>query len=313
VTKPRPRFGGSADNPTRQLTPTGQTTRPIKPIHAHDTFEVDIDLDTGTIESVDLFDDGEDATQEISAVQLKQVQKSTEDFDLSLPDSSDEEGLPFYFPGGKRTPSPTPGPAIPSEKPRPHHQPKATPEPDFSALFDDPLDDESVSRESPPIHDLSLPPHTDTDPATPDGLPLFAPEPSRTTTPKSDSSPSQPQFTKGFTSGMAPLDISEFEPTGGKKKKKKDKRVSGRSGPAPMAGSKKVVRRRFIFTLTTRDIILLLLVLVLAAAVYVGWMVYQDIKSERDLAKLNDGQALIEKSKTEAIKEKEPKKEKDIP
>ena len=59
--------------------------------------------------------------------------------------------------------------------------------------------------------------------------------------------------------------------------------------------------------------ILLLLVLVLAAAVYVGWMVYQDIKRERDMAKLNDGQALIEKSKSDAIREKEPKKEKDIP
>jgi predicted negative regulator of RcsB-dependent stress response len=80
-----------------------------------------------------------------------------------------------------------------------------------------------------------------------------------------------------------------------------------------MAGSKKVVRRRFVFTVTVRDVILLLLVVVLAAGVYIGWRVFDEYRKDKEIQKLDLKQQLIEKSKNEAIKKKEPKKELDIP
>ena len=293
--------------------------RPAKPVHKHDTFEVDIDVDMGKLKPIDLFtDDEEEATREVSTFDpQKPGRDAEEDEDLSLPGSSREPALPFYQPSSKPKARP-----LPARKPAPSHQKPASgqqkdPErgPEIGSLFDDGLGDDDVSMEVPPVHDLSEIESPSPSPSGAGGLPLFAPEAKspRASTPKSDSGP-KPRFAEGYTAGRQPLDIKEFEasPDGKRKRKKKQVAVK-RSGPAPMAGSRKMVRRRFIFQLTLRDLILLLLVLVLAAAVYVGWTIYQDYKKDKELEKLGHHQDIIERSKTEAIKKKEPKKEDDIP
>jgi hypothetical protein len=297
VTAPQP-ASVTKPQPTKEIK--------MKP-HAHDSFEVDIDIDDLDIKSdiSDLFDDDEPATQELSAFTPPPDEPTTQEIvDLSLPATSNEEALPFYVPVSKATPSP-----LPKKKKTPLAKPRAQPSgPDFSELFDDHVQEGSISKESPAVHDLSD--LQDSDSASGEGLPIFAPS-IKSTPSKSDSDTSAPRFAKGFTAGMAPLDITEFAEEAPKKKKKKV-RTRG-SQPAPMAGSQKMVRRRFIFTITVRDIILFLLVLVLAAALWVGWTIYQEYKTEKALASVKSGQELIDATKAEAIKKQEDKLEKDIP
>ncbi len=290
--------------------PQSSMPQPTKEIkmkpHAHDSFEVDIDIDDLDIKSdiSDLFGDDEPATKELSAFTPPPEEPTTQEIvDLSLPATSNEQALPFYVPVSKATPSP-----LPRKKMTPLTTPRPQPSgPDFSELFDDHVQEGSISKESPPVHDLSDLQDSESSPG--EGLPMFAPS-IKSTPSKSDSEPSGPRFGKGFTAGMAPLDITEFADEAPRKKKKL---LSGGGRPAPMAGSKKVVRRRFIFTITVRDIILFLLVLVLAAALWVGWTIYQEYRTDKALASVKSGQELIDATKDEAIKKQENKLEKDIP
>ncbi|MBW1810940.1 MAG: hypothetical protein JRJ87_22315 [Deltaproteobacteria bacterium] len=290
---------------TRSVTAPQPTKKIRKDVHAHDSFEVDIDIDDLEIKSdiADLFADDEPATKELSAFTPPDEPTLQEIVDLSLPATSNEQALPFYVPAGKQTPSPVPRTNTPQATP-----PPAPSQPDFNDLFDDHVQEGSISKERPPVHDLSE--LQDSEPSPVDGLPIFAPA-LRKTPPTSDSNPSKPRFAKGYTAGMQPLDITEFVPEAPKDKKKKVRSRGGR--PAPMAGSKKMVRRRFIFTVTVRDIILLLLVLVLAAALWVGWTIYQEFRADKDLARVKSGQEIIDATKAETIKKVEDKKEKDIP
>jgi len=303
--QPKPRFGDSEENPTRRLSITSTHTKPLGPVRAHDAFEVDIDVDEREFRVADLFDDTDaEDTREVPPLEISP--SPIEDvIDLSLPESSDLEALPFYVPGGRRTPSPLP----PARDKSPSPAAKAPLGPNFDALFDAPLGDEEPA-EAPAVH---LAPERERSPAPAAGLPLFVPGAPRATTPGSDSKP-KPRFKKGLTAGMTPLDMTDFA-AGGPRRKKKSRQAHSllRSAPAPMAGAKKVVRRRFVFTVTVRDVILLLLVLVLAAGVYIGWKIFDEYRHDKELQQLDLKQQLIEKSKNDAIKKKEPEKERDIP
>ncbi|HUU02871.1 MAG TPA: hypothetical protein VM425_15665 [Myxococcota bacterium] len=299
----KPRFGDSKENPTRRRSVTSTQTKPLGPVRAHDAFEVDIDVDEREFRVSDLFNDTD--TEDTCEVPPLEINPSPiEDvIDLSLPESSDQEALPFYVPVGRRTPSPLP----PARNKSPSPASRAPLGPDFEALFDAPMgDDEPV--EPAAVH---LAPERERSPAG--GLPLFMPGAPRATTPGSDSKP-KPRFKKGLTAGMTPLDMTDFAADGPRRRKKSSQsRFLPRSAPAPMAGSKKVVRRRFVFTVTVRDVILLLLVLVLAAGVYIGWKVFDEYRHDKEIQQLGLKQQLIEKSKNDAIKKKEPVKERDIP
>lgn len=305
--QPMPPFGDSGGNPTRKLSisSTQTKTKPMGPARAHDKFEVDIDVDDEEFKITDLFDDADaEKTRELPELELNAANIGSV-IDLSLPETSDQEALPFYVPGGRTTPSPIP--RAREKKPTPAPKPKHGP--DFEALFDMPIGEEE-SAEQPALH---LPPEREPSADLSLGLPVFVPGTPRSTTPGSDSKP-KPRFAKGFTAGMTPLDVSEFAAGKPRKKKKGDNaKLPPRTSPAPMAGSKKVVRRRFVFTMTVRDVILLLLVLVLAAGFYMGWKIYDDYRHAKEIEKLGQKQRLIEKSKSEAIKSKEPRRETEIP
>jgi hypothetical protein len=298
--------------------------KPLPSVHAHDEFELDIDVDSDLTAvasarpaTAGLFDeDEEEPTMEISAAVLQEATAAASELGLDLPARSDEEVLPLFMPAQPTTPNPVPRP--PRTRPAPPRQaPKPGP-PDLSLPFDvaplvtdldvgpketdDLFADVSDVSGDPPIHDLSLPPARRSD----HGLDLLPP-------PKSESGDgSQPRFARGLTGGMRPLDDAQFalpEPTTPKKKARTDAPLRGLR--APMAGSKRIVRRAFQFGL--RDLLLLVLIVMIGVGLWVGWTIYQDYRKNADWQRFDQSRAQLERSKTEAIDRIKPKKPKDVP
>lgn len=325
-----PRNGQPPDPPGGPDAGGKAPRRPPNPVHAHDEFEIDIDVesDLTAVASVrpgmsSLFDDeeGEEPTQEISAAVLQEATAAAANLGLELPVRSDDAVLPLYMPAqGTRprtqvppAPPPAPPPARVAQAPRPGP-------PDLSLLDDlsdsdtagldsgppDPVDlfgDVSEISGDPPIHDLSLPPSKRSD----HGLDILSPP-----SPQSSPGDSKPRFSRGLTGGMRPLDIAQFEtPDPGGSRKKTTNASLVRSGPVPMAGSKRMVRRAYQFGL--RELLLLVLIVLLGVGLWVAWTIYQDYRKQADWQRFDQSRSQLEQTRAEAIERTKPKKPKDVP
>lgn len=285
-----PRFSGGADEATK---PDLRRKKLHKRTHAHDDFEIDIDVDfdpESTAVDEPLYTGQSVATEELTAPQeedIQTMQTDVSDLDLGLPRSSGDEVLPVYV-ASKRHLKPTPKqempPLTPPEKaPFPQTPLSTSEKQDILDLFDDPRK-ASLSTELEPVRDTSSPPLPQ-----PDEFAIVRP---------------------GEKTGMRPLDGDLFDSRPPPRKKRNAKWL-GPTAPPPMAYSEQIVARRFRFHL--RDLVLLILVLVVAAGLVLAWILYQDHRERESLKELDRGRELIEKSKAEAIQGKTQKKAQDIP
>ena len=319
--------------------------KPGQARHAHDEFEVDIDVDTDMTRIASeapipsLFDDDEDeATQEISVAQLEEQLRPKSDAEVAVPISVESEALPIFMPAQARPRAPLPPPPLTpplagsereADLTQPDQAQPAPPDlssmPDLSDMLDeapelpaiqnrmspsadDLFNDVSDINDIPPIHDLNLPSKA-SEPLV-DLPPVPAPPPTTT-----GESKKKARFGTGFTSGMQPLNVAQFEPPDpadqGQAPAKKRRGRKVRNGPAPMAGSKRVKRRWFQFGL--RDVLLVLLIVLIAVGIFVGWSIYQDLKKQRDWKAFDQGRQQMEQVRTEAIERTAPNKEQDDP
>ncbi len=285
--------------------------RPIVSRHAHDEFEIDIDVDTDFTElasrpTQDLVFEEDEATSEISQEDLARVIAENSEVDTMIPMASDEKILPIFLPPGLNT---SPEVQIPPEaselappdlsEEKSRRLPHSGSSGDSNSGPEELFGDVSGIHDEVPIHDLSNP-----DPE-PDPL-------SNLSLPPADT-PSRNRFSKGFTAGMAPLDVSEFSSADSQtgSKRQDGLPVFIRTGPAPMAHSNRVVRRWFQPSI--RDIILLVLTVILSIGIWLGWNIYQDYKKTLGWERFNQTRASIEQARVDAIESKQPKVQRDIP
>jgi hypothetical protein len=269
--------------------------RPGKGTHAHDEFEIDIDVDDFDPEATavdeplytgeSVVTDKLHAPQDEDEIQTRQTDVS--DMDLELPSSSDDEVLPVYR-SSKESHKPVPKQEIPPAKPAfPRTPLPSSDKQDILELFDDP-ENASLSVELTPPKDFPSP-----KPATPvkepDEFEIVGP---------------------GGITGVRPLDGDQFD-SRPVPRKKKDQRLLGPVAPLPMAYSEQVVSRRFKISL--RDVVLVVLILILAAALVLGWFIYRDYRERQNLKALTQESSLIEKEKDEAIQGKTRKLDGEIP
>jgi hypothetical protein len=272
--------------------------RPGKPTHAHDEFEIDIDVDEfdpeATAVDEPLYTGEGVATDELTGPQeeddIQTRQTDVSDMDLELPSPSDEV-LPVYR-SSRDSHKPTPKQEIPPTRPPSKPAFPKTPLPssdkqDILELFDDP-ENASLSVELPPVRDFPSP-----RPATP----VREPDEFEIVRP-------------GTITGVKPLDGDQFD-SRPVRRRKGDKKWLGPTAPPPMAYSEQVVSRRFKFSM--RDVILVVLILILAAALVLGWFIYQDYRDRQNLKALAQETSLIEKEKDEVIQDTARKKSGEIP
>ncbi len=293
--------------------PSGKPRHIKKPIvarHAHDEFEIDIDLETDFTELASrpthglLFEDEEEVTNEISQEELATVTAENSEVDNIIPKASDEKILPMFISTRSDTPSkPFSAPLGPevvppdlSDEDNLGIPPGST---DISSS-EDLFGDVSGIHDEPPIHDLHTP-----KPYPLDGLHVTANTDEQT--------PSKKKFSKGFTAGMAPLDVTDFSASAPKKSPSGRKSSSTfiRRGPAPMAHSNRVVRRWY--QPNVRDILLFLLVVLLGIGIWVGWNIYQDYKRTIGWERFDQGRMSIEQARVDAIKSTHPEIQRDVP
>jgi len=300
--------------------------KPFKPVHAHDEFELDIDVETDMTQVASqrpgvrsLFDDDEDEpTQELSQSVLAEVLgPSQEEYDPGLPTTSNEEVLPIFMPARATTPSPVSPPAAPQlavpdlsagfDEPEPPAAPRTGPD------ADDLFADVSDVNDQPPIHELSMPPASSS-PIAPVEPPSVVPGldlPPPTTT---GGSRRKPRFSTGLTGGMQPLDVAQFEgdlPDPGEKGKRSRRTAVSRGKAAPMAGSQRVVRHAFQFGV--KEFLLLVLVILIGIGIWIGWSIYQDMRKRSDWESFNQGRSQLEQTRSNQIQATHPKKDRDMP
>jgi hypothetical protein len=255
---------------------------PRKKTHAHDDFEIDIDVEFDPEETVldeplytgeSVVTDKLTAPQDEDDIQTKQTDIS--DLDLELPRSSGEEVLPVYR-SSREPHKPEPKQQLPPVKaPFPQTPLPSSDKQDILELFDDP-ENASLSVELEPVKDFKSP-----KPATP------------------MREPDEFEIVSSVgTTGVRPLDGDQFD-SRPPPRKRKDQKLMGPIAPLPMAYSEQVVSRRFKFSL--RDVILAVLILILVVALVLGWFIYQDYRERQNLKELAQESSLIEKEKDEAI------------
>jgi hypothetical protein len=288
-----PRFSGGDDMKTK---PDLRRQPARKKTHAHDDFEIEIDvaefdpeetvLDEPLYTGESAITDQMIAPQDEDDIQTKQMDVAN--LDLELPRSSAEEILPVYR-SSRESHKPEPKQQMPPPKaPFPQTPLPSSDKQDILELFDDP-ENASLSVELPPVSDFKRP-----KPATPLG------------------EPDEFEIVRpGQTTGVSPLDGDQFDSRPIPRKKKKGQKWLGPTAPLPMAYSEQVVSRRFSFGL--KHFILVLLILIVAAALVLGWFIYQDYRERQNLKEMAKGSELIEKSKDEAIQGSARKKNGDIP
>jgi len=288
-----PRFAGGDDMKTK---PDLRPDRPHKRVHAHDDFEIDIEVAAEfdpeeTAVDEPLYTGEGVATDELTApreeedIQTKQTDIS--DLDLELPRSSLEEVLPVYH-SSRDSHKPVPKQPLPPIKtPFPKTPLSTSDKQDILELFDDP-ENASLSVELPPVRDFKSP-RPSTPIGEPDEFEMVRP---------------------GQTTGVRPLDGDQFD-SRPIPRKRKDQKLLGSVAPLPMAYSEQVVSRRFKFGL--KDIILVLLILIIVAALVLGWFIYQDYRERQNLKEMAKGSDLIEKTKDQAIQDKAREKGAEIP
>ena len=266
--------------------------RPGKGTHAHDDFEIIVEgeyeptaTDTPLYTGESVVTDKLSAPQDEDDIQTKQTDVS--DMDLELPRSSDDEVLPVYRPS-KESHKPTPKQEIPPAKPAfPKTPLPSSDKQDILELFDDP-ENASLSVELTPPKDFPSP-KPKTPVSEPDEFEIVRP---------------------GENTGMRPLDANQFD-SRPPPRQKGDRRWLGPAAPPPMAYSEQVVSRPFKIGL--RDVILVVSILILAAALVLGWFIYQDYRDRQNLKALVKESSLIEKSKDQAIQVKAREKDGEIP
>ncbi len=289
----------------------GQQARPR--IHAHDEFELDIDVETDLTRVApqqrpvaDLFDDDSEITEEVTEIAATACGAQSDEAapdELPLPRASNEQVLPVFLPSDRPGTEPPPPPL-----PETNDAPAAGP-PDLSSLLGPPpaaddsppagdelFEDVSGIHDRPPVHERGF-----DSPASLESAP-----------PPSDPEP-RPRFAAGTTGGL-PLDGTQFEPSpapGGKRRGGQSDSALLRRGPMRMAGSQRVVRRWFQPSL--RDVLLLLLLILLGAGVWIGWSFYQDYRKRADWERFDQSRDQFERTRADAIKKRQPKKEQDVP
>jgi hypothetical protein len=287
-----PRFSGGDDMKTK---PDLRPDRPRKSTHAHDEFEIDVDLDEfdpeATAVDEPLYTGEGVVTDELTGPkeedEILTKQTDVTDMDLELPRSSDDEILPVYR-SSKESHKPTPKQEIPPSKPAfPKTPLPSSDKQDILELFDDP-ENASLSVELPPVKDL---------PSPKPAAPIHEPDEFEIVRP-------------GGITGVRPLDGDQFD-SRPIRRQKGDKKWLGPTAPPPMAYSEQVVSRRFKFSM--RDVILVVLILILAAALVLGWFIYQDYRDRQNLKALSQETSRIEKEKDEVIQDTAKKKSGEIP
>lgn len=284
-----PRFSGGDDTKTK---PDLRPDRPGQSTHAHDDFEIIVEGEhEPTATDTPLYTGESGANDELTDPSEDEVQTKQTDIsemDLELPRSSLEEVLPVYR-SSRESHKPVPKQEIPPPaKPAfPKTPLPSSDKQDILELFDDP-ENASLSVELTPPKDFKSP-----KPATP----VREPDKFEIINP-------------GGITGVRPLDGDQF---GSRPipRKKRDQRILGPVAPLPMAYSEQVVSRRFRISL--RDVILVVLILILAAALVLGWFIYQDYRERQNLKALAQESSLIEKEKDEAIQGKARKTDGEIP
>ena len=273
--------------------------RPGKSTHAHDEFEIEVDLDTFDPEetAVDeplytgesVVSDELTGPQEEDEILTKQTDVS--DMDLELPRTSLDEVLPVYR-SSRESHKPTPKQELPPVKPPAKPAFPKTPLPssdkqDILELFDDP-ENASLSVELTPPKDFESPKPT-TPVREPDEFEIVRPS---------------------TITGVKPLDGDQFD-SRPPPRSKGDMKWLGPTAPPPMAYSEQVVSRRFKFGL--KDLILVVLILILAAGLVLGWFIYQDYRERQNLKEMMREAELFDKSKDDAIQDSTRKKQGEIP
>lgn len=257
--------------------------KPQKSTHAHDDFEIRIDVEEPQYA-------GESAvTGELhDPLDEEPITQPTDlsDLDIELPRSSGDEALPVYLSSEEHL-KPTskqekPLPFPPEEAPFPQTPLSTSDKEDILNPFDD-SKNALLSAELPPVHDTS-------------GSPMPEPDEFEIVRP-------------GETTGVRPLDGDSFDSRPPLRKEREQKWL-GPAIPPPMAHSEQIVKRRFHFTL--RDLVLLILVLVFAAGLALTWIVYKNYRERENLKDLDRGRELIEKSKADAIQHTAKNKNEDI-
>lgn len=299
-----PRFNQKDEKTVPAAPLSGQRDASKRPRHAHDAFELEIEVDTEMTEIHDA--PGQTGvTQPTGTTEpsIYQPEEKTQIEEmLDLPRTSEEEVLPFFVPSDRPPPRKIPLP--PSFDLSEDSRPGDSEDDELLSLFED-QDEPSLSAELPPVHPR---------PGFDAGWPAAPPSRTSSPSPVSPSPGVDDLAGAGEIGGVEPLDISEFESRRTRRRRQENRepaRSSGYGRSAPMAHPSKVVRRRFRFDL--RDLVLLLFVLVLAAAVYVAWIIYQDYRAQQELERLERSRTTFEKSKDEAIEKTAPKKEREIP
>ncbi len=284
----------------------------IRPhVHAHDEFELDIDVETDLTRVApqrrpvaDLFDDDSEITEEVTeiAAEHRGGQQAYPELNLPLPRASNEEVLPLFLSSERPGPEP-PAPPLPAADAAPVAGP-----PDLSALLGPPADDDSpppgdalfedVSgiHDLPPVHDRGY---------DSSSSPEVAPPPP-------DAEP-KPRFAADTTGGL-PLDGTQFEPAPGPERKRRGGQADSvllRRGPMRMAGSQRMVRRWLQPSL--RDVLLMLLLILLGVGLWIGWSFHQDYRKRADWEQFDQSREQLERTRTDAIKKRQPKKEQDVP
>ncbi len=228
------------------------------------------------------------------------AEESAIDIDIDLPQSSDEEFLPVFAP-------PVTSPKLVRPTPMPSRRTPAA----GSRKIDkpnEPLDSIFEALEDSPAPPKSTPPVFQKKKSTPSGQIPRPPTPREWAPTGTTENRERPRFASGTTGGVQPLDISEFEGTAPSRRSRshdKEKKVLIISGPAPMATSSRVVRRRF--SLSVRDILLLALVVLLGVGIWLGWRIYQDLQIRSDLKKLQEATKQIDEKKQEELRKLLPK------
>ncbi len=257
-----------------------------------DTLELDIPTEaapteTAPIEEIDLPSMSAALENDLPSFDDQQMPTEHVVLDLSAPETV-ENRVPTTPKAA--TPDRFPPPPLPRRKPFS----ETTRGPNLNSLFDS--SESNIAIEQAPS--------SSTNPTGP-GLP---------TAPLTETDPGSKQLETGGSTGMDPLDISDFGTNWTSKRKKRttEPRIETVSTPPPMASATKVVSHRFSRTFTIRDIIMLLLVLVLALGVFVGWHIFKDYQRERESSRTRQLQNLIEQGKDRVIQEAEKPKESDI-
>ncbi|MBN2493418.1 MAG: hypothetical protein JXR96_02405 [Deltaproteobacteria bacterium] len=288
---------------------------------AIEDVEVDVETDMTEVASrplqasipADLFAEDE-PTMEVSALQpvTAEAKRKVKSSPTVLPPPpnflEDEEVQPLFLPGSGtgelafnepvETLS-TPDLSDFSQPDRPIHVPA-----NVGALFDDLSEEKSVPTKNErriPIPPPQPPPQAFPDPPGSQPIEFDAPAKER--------SKPKPRFATGFTAGMQPLDIRQFDtrkPTPEPKRVVRREPVRG----LPMDHAQRIRRSRSI---GIQEVLLIVLIVLLGVAIYIGWRIYQDYKTRTDALVLERGREKMEQIRDDAIQSRVPKKEKDIP